>query len=102
MTKINPSPDEVETIINFSSTQIGSWAEVYTNDRYVMKRYEKFRKEHPEYATLIKEDDYSMTYSVHPKCASLYPRAPKKMNLTQEQIEQRKLQLAKYMSQKQA
>lgn len=79
-------PDiENETVINYSRGGIGPWAEMYTTDKSVMKRYEKFSKEHPEYATLIREDKYSMTFSVHPKCASLYPRAPRHLVLSDEE-----------------
>jgi predicted DNA binding protein len=77
--------EDKETVINFCEHHIGEWAEVYTTDKVVMRRFEKFCKEHSEYGRLIKEDKYSMTFSVHPKCASLYPYAPRKTNLTDEQ-----------------
>ena len=77
--------DEKETVINYSVYHIGEWAELYTTDKVVMKRYEKFCDAHPEYCKLLKEDAYSMTFSVHPKCASLYPRAPRKVVLSDEQ-----------------
>lgn len=83
--KYNMQLDETETVINYSKYHIGDWAEVYTTDKTVMKRYEKFAQQHPDYCRLLKEDKYSMTFSVHPKSASLYPRAPRKLNLTEEQ-----------------
>ena len=77
--------EDTETVINYCKYHIGDWAEIYTTDKTMMKRYEKFANEHPEYCRLLKEDKYSMTFSVHPKCASLYPRAPRQLNLTEEQ-----------------
>ena len=77
--------EDTETIINFSKYHIGDWAEVYTTDKNVMKRYEKFSQKHPEYCRLIKEDKYSMTFSCDYRCASFYPRAPRKLNYTEEQ-----------------
>ena len=77
--------EDTETTINFSKANIGDWAEVYTTDKNVMKRYDKFAKAHPEYCRLVKEDKYSMTFSADPKCASYYPRAPRKVNYTEEQ-----------------
>ena len=83
--KANITIDEIETVINYSLYNIGEWAELYTTDKNVMKRFDKFAKAHPDYCRLVKEDNYSMTFSVHPKCANLYPKAPKKMNYTDEQ-----------------
>lgn len=79
--------EDKETIINYCEYHIGEWAEVYTTDKVIMRRFEKFCKEHPEYGKLIKEDKYSMTFSVHPKSASLYPFAPRKFNMTEEKKE---------------
>lgn len=76
--------EDKETIINFSEYHLGAWAEVYTTDKVVMRRFEKFCKEHPDYGRLVKEDQYSMTFSVHPKSASLYPYAPRKNTLSEE------------------
>ena len=70
--------EDVETVINYSKYHLGEWAEVYTTDKVVMKRYEKFSNSHPELCKLIKEDKYGMTWSVDPRCVSLYPRAPRK------------------------
>ena len=77
--------EDTETCINFSKYHIGDWAEVYTTEKPVMKRYDRFAKNHPEYCQLIKEDKYSMTFSCDPKCASYYPRAPRKVIYTEEQ-----------------
>lgn len=86
--------EDRETVINYCQYHIGEWAEVYTTDKVIMRRYEKFCKEHPDYAKVIKEDKYSMTFSVHPKAVGLYPRAPKKSNMTEE----RKKELAEQMN----
>lgn len=82
--KVDIKADECETVINYSRYHIGDWAELYTTDKGVMKRVEKFCEKHPDYGKLICEDKYSMTFSLHPKCASLYPRAPRKMAMTDE------------------
>lgn len=82
--KIEMLQEDQETIINYSKYHIGEWAELYTTDKIVMKRYEKFCSEHPDYAKIIKEDKYSMTFSIHPKIV-LYPHAPRKVVLTDEQ-----------------
>lgn len=83
--KVAMLAEDTETVINFSRHNIGDWAEVYTTEKPVMKRYEKFTKNHPEYARLIKEDKYSMTFSVDPRCAAYFPRAPRRLNYTDEQ-----------------
>lgn len=76
--------EDRETVINYCQYHIGEWAEVYSTDKTVMRRFEKFCNEHPEYGRLIKEDKYSMTFSIHPKCASLYPKAPRKVKYSEE------------------
>lgn len=83
--KISMLAEDTETVINFCKHNIGDWAEVYTTDKAVMKRYDKFTQNHPEYCRLVGEDKYSMTFSVDPKCASYFPRAPRKVNYTEEQ-----------------
>lgn len=85
--KVDVPFDSQETIINYSKFQIGEWAEVYTTDKVVMKRYDKFCSNHPEYSKVIAEDNMSMTFSVHPKCATLFPRAPRNVTMTEEQKE---------------
>lgn len=86
--KVDIKADECETVINYSRYHIGEWAELYTTDKGVMKRVEKFCEKHPDYGKLIREDKYSMTFSLHPKCASLYPRAPRKVVMTEERMKQ--------------
>lgn len=83
--KVITLAEDTETIITFSKYHTGDWAEVYSSDKAVMKRYEKFMQKHPEHCRLVKEDKYSMTFSVDPKCASYYPRAPRKVTYTDEQ-----------------
>jgi len=83
--KVITLAEDTETIINYSKYHIGDWAEIYTTDKVVMKRNEKFRAKHPDYCKLIKEDKYSMTWSVHPKCAGIYLRAPRKSYMSEEQ-----------------
>ena len=86
--KIIMTSEDTETTINYNKFTLGDWAEVYTTDKTIMKRFEKFCQKHPDYAKLVKEDKYSMTFSVHSKCASLYPRAPRKVNMTEEKLEE--------------
>ena len=88
--KVDTMSEDKETIINFSEYHLGEWAEVYTTDKLVMARYQKFCKQHPDMAKIIKDDKYSMTFSVHPKCAGIYPKAIVRMNLTEEQREARR------------
>ncbi len=91
--KVDMPLEDQETIINYSKYHLGEWCEVYTTDKVVMKRYEKFCKEHPEYARVIKDDKYSMTFTVHPKCASVYPKAPRKVKMSEERKETLREQL---------
>ena len=83
--KLDCMAEDKETIITYSKYHTGDWAEVYTTDKDIMKRFEKFCNQHSEYARLIKEDNTSMTFSVHPKCACIYPVAPRKVTMTEEQ-----------------
>lgn len=87
MKKIEVPIDEQETIINYSKS-IGEWCEVYTTDKVVMKRYQKFCKEHPDCGTVVAEDQYSTTFSVDPRCAGMFPKAPRKVVMTEERKEQ--------------
>lgn len=60
-----------------------------------MKRYEKFMNKYPKVCKLIREDKYSMSFSVHPKCAGIYPRAPRKgPTLTEDQKQANRERLA--------
>lgn len=83
--KVVMSAEDTETIINYSVHHIGEWPELYTTDKIVMKRYDKFMAKYPDVCKLIKEDKYSMTFSVHPKCIGIYPRAPHRNTFTPEQ-----------------
>ena len=83
--KVPMLAEDTETIINYSKYHVGDRAEVYSTDKAVMKRYEKFCNSHPELCRLIKEDQYSMTWSVDLRCASLYPRAPRKGPMLSEE-----------------
>jgi len=73
---------ELETTINHSP---GHWAEVYTTDPKVIGRYMKLCESNPELFKIIEQTEYSVIFSVHPKHASLYPKAPRKVNYTEEQ-----------------
>jgi len=84
--KVAMLAEDTETIWNYSKYHIGEWPEMYTTDKIVMKRYERFAQKHPDYCKLVKEDQYSLTFTIHPKCMGLYPRAPRKGPvLTEEQ-----------------
>lgn len=98
--KVDIPFEDQETTINYAKHVIGEWCEVYSTDKVVMKRYKKFCDEHPEYCKLVKEDKYSMTFSVHPKCASLYPKAPRKVTITDEQRDQLRKQIAEIRNKK--
>lgn len=94
MKKIEVPIDEQETIINYSKS-LGDWAEVYTTDKVIMKRYQKFCKEHPDCGTVVAEDQYSVTFSVDPRCAGMFPKAPRKVVMTEERKEQLREQMKK-------
>ena len=75
--------EETETV--WSLTCDGM--ELYTTDKVMMQRYEKFSKAHPEQCQLIKEDEYGMTFKMDPRCIGLKPRAIHKAPaLTEEQM----------------
>lgn len=100
--KFSVPAEETETTINYSQFQLGDWAELYTTDKNMMKRYEKFASNNPDYCRLIKEDSYSMTFSVHPKCVGIYPRAPRRVQYSEEQINASRERLRKYYEDKKA
>ena len=85
--KIDMPLEDQETTINYAKHVIGDQAEVYTTDKVVMKRYERFTQKHPDLCRVVKDDKYSMTFSVDVRCASIYPKAPRQVNLTDEQKE---------------
>ena len=84
--KVEMPAEETETIINYSKVLIGEWAEVYTTDKIIMKRYEKFMQKYPDRCRLLKEDKYSMTFFVHPKSASIYPRAIRQLSDEEQEL----------------
>ena len=84
--KVVMQAEDTETVWNYSKFHIGEWVEVYTTDKVVMRRYEDFSRKYPDHCKLVKEDQYSMTFVIHPKCMGLYPKAPRKGPvLTEEQ-----------------
>ncbi len=88
--------EEVETIWNYSKYHIGDWVEMYTTDKTIMRRYERFANRYPDHCKLIKEDAYSMTFTVDPKCMGFNPKAPRKGPvLTAEQKQANSNRLAK-------
>jgi hypothetical protein len=83
--KLAIAAEDIETAITYSKHTLGEWAELYTTDKVVMKRYVKFAEKYPDACRLKEEDQYSMTFLVHPKCAGIYPKAPRMNHLTDEQ-----------------
>ena len=84
--KVGISAEDIETVWNHSKYHIGDWIEVYTTDRQIMRWYEQFSIKYPDHCKLIKEDRYSMTFSIDPKCMGFKPKAPRKApKLTEEQ-----------------
>ena len=83
--KYDTKLEDKETVINYCPYHMGDWAEVYTTDKVVMKRFEKFIARYPQCGKLIAEDKYSMTFSVHPKSASIYPKPVRKLIMSEEQ-----------------
>lgn len=78
--------EETETVWNYSKYHIGEWIEMYTTDKTMMHRYEKFAERFPDYCRVIKEDKYSMTFSIAPKCMGVFPKVPRKgPTLSEEQ-----------------
>ena len=98
--KVNVPQEEQETIINYAKFGIGEWAEVYTTDYNIIKRYEKFCKAHPDCAKILKKDKYGMTFSVDPRCASLSPRAPRKTNISEERRQELKERMTQIRAKK--
>ncbi len=96
MDKVNLKAEETETIWNYSKYHIGDWIEMYTTDKILMKRYEKFSRKYPDYCKVIKDDRYSMTFTIHPKCMGFYPKVPRKAPvLTEEQKQANRERLEK-------
>ena len=92
--KVRISFGETETVWNYSRYHIGEWVEMYTSDKTIMRRYEKFMNKYPDHCKLVKEDKYSMTFSIDPKCMGFKPRAPRKApELSEEQVQANKERL---------
>lgn len=81
--------EDTETTWNYCKFHNGDWIETNTTDKVVMRRYEKYSQKYPEYCKLIKEDQYSMTFMIHPRYMGLFPRAPRKGPVLSE--EQKKI-----------
>ena len=47
-------------------------------NKALMRRYEVFSQKYPDHCKLIKEDQYSMTFTIDPACMGFKPRAPRK------------------------
>ncbi len=89
--------EDTETIWNYCKFHIGEFVEMYTTDKTMMRRYEAFTQKYPEHCRLVKEDKYSMTFSIDPACMGVKPRAPRKAPiLTVEQKQANKERLEKY------
>ena len=94
LNKVHMLPDDTETFWYYSKYHIGDWIELYTTDKTIMRRYEKFVQKYPDYCKVVKEDKYSMTFTMHPKCMGFYPKAPRKGPvLTEEQKQANKKRL---------
>lgn len=87
--KIIVSAEDTETTWNYSKYHIGDWIEMYTTDKMMMKRYEKFTNAHPDQCRIVAEDQYSMTFSINPKCMGFYPHAIRKVTMSEEEKQQR-------------
>lgn len=99
--KITMLAEDTETIWTYCKFHIGDWVELYTTDKTMMRRYESFSQEYPDHCKLIKEDKYSMTFSLDPKCMGFYPRVPRKGPvLTDEQKQENRERLENLRKQK--
>lgn len=80
-----------ETCINIY--KIEDYAKVYTCDPVMLAHIEKLREAHPDEVILASSDGYANTYHVPKKYVTV--RAPKKYNLTDEQLQERLARLRK-------
>lgn len=80
--KIGTALEDKETVFNKSQYHIGDHWEIYTTDIVDMRRYEKLALKYPDEVKILKDDKYSMTFSVPLKWVRV--SAPRKM--TEEQI----------------
>lgn len=84
--KVRMSAEDTETTWNYCKFHIGDWVEMYTTDKNLMRRYEKFSQKYPDHCKLVREDQYSMTFTIDPACMGFKPRAPRRAPaLTEEQ-----------------
>ncbi len=94
--KVTIHPGEIETVWNYSRYHIGEWIEMYTTDKMMMRRYEKFAQKYPDHCKIVKEDKYSMTFTIDPKCMGT-PRIPRKgPTLTEEQKQANRERLQRF------
>lgn len=91
--KVVMAEEDTETVINYPKFRPDVWAELYTTDKIIMKRYEKLSHQRPDLCRLVKEDKYSMTFSVHPKAVGIYPRKIKVCTEEERQIRAERLAL---------
>ena len=67
----NLTKEEIETLINY--TNADTYAEAYSNNTSVMKRYLKLAKEKPEEVTVINSDANSVTIRFPKKWVKIRP-----------------------------
>lgn len=92
--KVPMLAEDTETTWNYSKYHLGNWVEMYTTDRVMMRRYEQFSQKYPDHCKLVREDQYSMTFTIDPVCMGFKPRAPRKAPaLTEEQKQANKERL---------
>ena len=84
--KVAMLAEDTETVWNYCKYHLGSWVEMYTTDKAMMRRYETFSQKYPDHCKLVKENKYSVTFTIDPRCMGFKPRAPRKGPvLTEEQ-----------------
>ena len=94
--KVSMLAEDTETVWNYCKYHIGDWVEMYTTDRVMMRRYEQFSQKYPDHCKLVREDKYSMTFTIDPKCMGIKPKVPRKgPTLTSEQKQVNKERLEK-------
>ena len=97
--KVAMLAEDTETVWNYCKFHIGAWVEMYTTDKVLMRRYEAFAQKFPDHCKLIKEDKYSMMFTIDPACMGFKPRAPRKGPvLTEEQKQAHREHLEKLRS----
>lgn len=73
----------METVVNYNSEE--KTAIVYTRDKSVMRKLDRFVEDYPDIYKLLKQTDIDKTYSM-PKSYITY-RRPRTMNISDEQRE---------------